>query len=159
MDQPAWIAIAVFVGLNLAAASSGGIFKPGAWYAGLNKPSWTPPNFAFPLVWSLLFAANAWAGWLVWEAVGVGSPLAFGVYVVSLVLNAGWSWLFFGRRRMDLALIDVALLWLSLVAIIILFWGLRPFAAMLLVPYLVWVTIASVLNLRMMQLNRPAQRV
>ncbi len=157
MEQPDWIAVAVFVGLNFVAASSGGAFKPGPWYASLNKPSWTPPNLAFPIVWGLLFALNAWAGWLVWETVGTGSPLAFGLYVGSLVLNAGWSWLFFGRRRMDLALIDVALLWLSLAAVIAVFWGLRPFAALLLAPYLIWVTIASLLNLRMIQLNPAAQ--
>lgn len=159
MDHPAWIAIAVFVGLNFVAASSGSLFKPGAWYANLNKPSWTPPNIAFPIVWGLLFAVNAWAGWLVWETVGTQSPLAFGLYVVSLALNAGWSFLFFGRRRMDLALVDVALLWLSLVAIIAVFWGLRPFAALLLIPYVIWVTIASALNLRMLQLNPRPQRV
>lgn len=158
MEQPAWIAIAVFVGLNFATASSGGVFKPGRWYAGLNKPSWTPPDLAFPIVWGLLFAINAWAGWLVWETVGTGSPLAFGLYVVSLMLNAGWSWLFFGRHRMDLALVDVGLLWLSLVAIMVVFWDIRPFAAMLLVPYLAWVTIASALNLRMLQLNPGVQR-
>jgi len=157
MDQPDWIAIAVFVGLNFATASSGGVFKPGAWYAALNKPSWTPPNLAFPIVWGLLFAINAWAGWLVWETVGTSSPLAFGLYVGSLILNAGWSWLFFGRRRMDLALVNVVLLWLSLVAIMVVFWDLRPFAALLLIPYLTWVTIASALNLRMIQLNRTVQ--
>jgi tryptophan-rich sensory protein len=157
MDQPDWIALAVFVGLNLATASSGSVFKPGAWYAGLSKPSWTSPNLAFPIVWGLLFALNAAAGWLVWEAVGTSSPLAFGLYVGSLILNAGWSWQFFGRRRMDLALVNVGLLWLSLAAIIAVFWGLRPFAALLLVPYLTWVTIAAALNLRMLQLNRVAQ--
>lgn len=157
MDQPDWIAIAVFVGLNFATASSGGVFKPGAWYAALNKPSWTPPNLAFPIVWGLLFAINAWAGWLVWETVGTSSPLAFGLYVGSLILNAGWSWLFFGRRRMDLALVNVVLLWLSLVAIMVVFWDLRPFAALLLIPYLTWVTIASALNLRMIQLNPTVQ--
>jgi len=157
MDQPDWTAIAFFAALNLAAASSGGVFKPGAWYKSLNKPSWTPPDLAFPIVWAFLFAINAWAGWLVWETVGMSSPLALALYVVSLCLNAGWSFLFFGRRRMDLALADVALLWLSLVAIIAVFWGLRPFAALLLIPYLTWVTIASVLNVRMLQLNPKAR--
>lgn len=157
MDQADWIALAVFAGLNVATASSGSLFKPGAWYAALRKPAWTPPNLAFPIVWGVLFAINATAGWLVWEAVGTGSPLAFGLYVGSLVLNAGWSWLFFGRRRMDLALVNVVLLWLSLVAIMAVFWELRPFTTLLLIPYLTWVTIASVLNLRMLQLNRDVQ--
>jgi len=158
MDASMWIAVAVFVGLNFVAASSGGMFKPGAWYVALAKPGWTPPNWAFPTVWGLLFALNAWAGWMVWEVAGTSRPLTFAVYVVSLMLNAGWSWLFFGRRRMDLALIDVALLWLSLVAVIALFWPVRPFAALLVAPYLLWVTIAALLNLRMIQLNPRAQR-
>lgn len=154
-----WIAVAVFVGLNLVAASSGGVFKPGTWYASLSKPRWTPPNWAFPVVWGFLFAINAWAGWLLWEVAGTSQPLTFAAYIVSLMLNAGWSWLFFGRRRMDLALINVVMLWLSLAALVALFWPLRPFAACLLVPYLVWVTIAALLNLRMIQLNPEAQRV
>jgi len=153
MDSPAWIAIAVFVGLNFAAASSGGVFKPGAWYKSLKKPGWTPPDLAFPIVWGLLFALNAWAGWLVWETVGESRPDVLALYIGSLVLNAAWSWLFFGLRRMDLALVDVALLWLSLAAIFGLFWGIRPFAALLLAPYLIWVTIAATLNLTVLRMN------
>ncbi len=158
MDTSMWIAVAVFVGLNLAAASSGSLFKPGVWYRSLNKPSWTPPNWAFPVVWGFLFAINAWAGWLVWEVAGETQPRTFLIYIGSLVLNAGWSWLFFGRRRMDQAMVDVCLLWISLAVLVVLFWGLRPFAAILLLPYLTWVTIAAILNWRMIQLN-PRQAV
>jgi tryptophan-rich sensory protein len=156
MSPDMWIAVAVFAGLNLAAATSGGMFKPGAWYAGLNKPYWTPPNWAFPVVWGLLFALNAWAGWMIWEAVGASRPDVLALYVGSLALNAAWSWLFFGLKRMDLALIDVALLWLSLVALIAVFWSIRPAAALPVLPYLGWVTIAAALNRRMIQLN-PAE--
>lgn len=153
MSTQMWIAVAVFAGLNFAAASSGGLFKPGSWYAGLAKPAWTPPNWAFPVVWGLLFALNAWAGWMIWEAIGMSRPDVLALYVVSLALNAAWSWLFFGRKRMDLALIDVALLWLSLVAVITVFWSIRPAAALPVVPYLVWVTIAATLNREMVRLN------
>lgn len=153
-----WIAVAVFAGLNLAAASSGGMFKPGAWYAGLNKPSWTPPNWAFPVVWGLLFALNAWAGWMIWEVAGETRPRVFILYILSLILNAGWSWLFFGRRRMDLAMIDVAILWVSLAAIVAVFWLIRPVAALPVLPYLLWVSIAALLNWRMIQLNPDARR-
>lgn len=148
-----WIAVAVFAGLNLVAASSGGAFKPGPWYASLSKPSWTPPNWAFPVVWGLLFALNAWAGWMIWEAVGTSRPDVLGLYIGSLVLNAGWSFLFFGQKRMDRALVDVALLWLSLVAVVVLFWSIRPVAALPVVPYLLWVTIAAILNREMIRLN------
>ncbi|KPF83425.1 sensory protein TspO [Brevundimonas sp. AAP58] len=153
MSPEMWIAVAVFVGLNFVAASSGGMFKPGPWYAGLNKPSWTPPNWAFPVVWGLLFALNAWAGWLIWEAIGMSRPDVLALYVGSLILNAGWSWLFFGIKRMDWALIDVALLWLSLVAVIAVFWSIRPAAALPVLPYLLWVTIAAALNRAMIRLN------
>ena len=151
-----WIAVAVFAALNFVAASSGGLFKPGVWYTGLNKPSWTPPNWAFPVVWSLLFGLNAWAGWMIWEAIGLSRPDVLALYVGSLLLNAGWSWLFFGRKRMDLALIDVALLWLSLVAVVAVFWSIRPAAALPVLPYLLWVTIAATLNREMIRLN-PAE--
>jgi tryptophan-rich sensory protein len=156
MSTQMWIAVVVFIGLNFLAASSGGLFKPGAWYAGLNKPAWTPPNWAFPVVWSLLFALNAWAGWMIWEAVGMSRPDVLALYIASLALNAAWSWLFFGRKRMDLALMDVGLLWLSLVAVIAIFWSIRPAAALLVVPYLIWVTIAATLNREMIRLN-PAE--
>lgn len=157
MSTEMWIAVAVFAGLNLIAASSGGIFKPGAWYAGLNKPSWTPPDLAFPVVWGLLFALNAWAGWMIWEAIGASRPEVLGLYIASLVLNAGWSFLFFGKNRMDWALIDVAILWLSLVAVVAIFWSIRPVAALPVVPYLVWVTIAATLNREMIRLNPGAR--
>jgi len=153
MDAEAWTSLAAFAGANVAAAASGALFKPGAWYASLNRPGWTPPNWAFPLVWLGMFSLNATAGWLVWRAHGVDAAGALAVYGGSLVLNAAWSWLFFGRRRMDLAMVDVGLLWLSIAAVIVLFWPLRPLAALLLGPYLGWVTIAAVLNLRMIQLN------
>ena len=158
MSTEMWIAVAVFAGLNFVAASSGGMFKPGSWYASLNKPSWTPPNWAFPVVWGLLFALNAWAGWLIWEVAGETRPRVFILYILSLILNAAWSWLFFGRRRMDLAMIDVAILWVSLAAIIAVFWMIRPIAALPVVPYLIWVSIAAVLNWRMIQLNPGEQK-
>lgn len=154
MDSPDWLALVVFVALNFAAASSGGAFRPGAWYASLTKPAWTPPNWAFPVVWLTIFTLNALAGWLVWSTAGAESLPELTVYAVSLAINAAWSWLFFGRRRMDLALIDVVALWLSIAIIITLFTPISQLAALLLAPYLLWVTIAAFLNLRMIQLNR-----
>lgn len=154
MDSAAWIALAAFVALNFAAASSGGAFRPGAWYASLAKPGWTPPNWAFPVVWLIIFTLNTFAGWLVWNAAGGAALPALAVYAGSLAINAAWSWLFFGRRRMDLALIDVVALWLSIAAVIALFAPISSLAALLVAPYLLWVTIAACLNLRMIQLNR-----
>jgi tryptophan-rich sensory protein len=154
----ALIALAVFVLANLAAASSGAMFRPGAWYAGLAKPSWTPPNWAFPVVWTILFVLNAVSGWLVWQAGGMDAAGALGLYGASLVINASWSGVFFGLRRMGLGLVVVTALWLSIAGVMAAFAPFSPVAAGILAPYLVWVTIAAALNLRVWQLNPAAAR-
>lgn len=160
MDLSALIALGVFIVLNVLAASSGAVFRPGEWYEQLAKPGWTPPNWAFPVVWSALFLMNAVAGWLVWQTAGMAAGLALGIYLVSLVINACWSGVFFGLRRMDLGLVNVALLWLSIVAVAVLFWPDSPVAAVLQLPYLLWVTIATALNFTVLRMNpgkvRPA---
>ncbi|MEO0882567.1 MAG: TspO/MBR family protein [Pseudomonadota bacterium] len=152
-----WTVFGAFLAVNFVAASSGGLFKPGDWYARLNKPGWIPPNWVFPTVWSVLFLMNAAAGALVWEAAGQDGDardmFPFLIYGASLGLNFLWSALFFGLKRMDLALGEVALLWLSIAAQIAVFAQISTGAALLGVPYLLWVTIAGVLNLRMIQLN------
>lgn len=147
------ISLAVFALINLAAASSGAVFKPGKWYAGLGKPPWTPPNWAFPVVWSVLFTLNALSGWLVWRAAGADAALPLAIYGGSLMLNAAWSALFFGRKRMDWALADVAALALSILVTAALFWPISTTAALLQLPYLLWVLIATALNARVLQLN------
>lgn len=159
MDLSSWASLAAFVVVNFVAASSGAIFKPGAWYASLRKPVWTPPNWAFPVVWSSLFLLNAAAGWLVWEAAGSGAWPALAIYGVSLGLNAAWSALFFGARRMRWALVEVMFLWGSLATVIGAFAPISPTAAWLVAPYLAWVTVAAFLNLRMVQLNPEAVEV
>lgn len=141
----------VFVVLCVATASTGAIFQPGAWYEALEKPSWTPPNWAFPVVWTALYIMIALAGWLVWRQVGFGGAIVF--WGLQLVLNGAWSWLFFGRRRMDLALIDVSLLWLSIAAFILLAWPVSVWAGLIFLPYLVWVSIAAMLNLTVWRMN------
>ncbi len=148
-------ALGIFVLLNFAAASSGAAFRPGDWYAQLAKPIWTPPNWAFPVVWSILFVLNAVSGWLVWQAAGPAAALALGIYVASLVINATWSAVFFGLRRMAGGLVVVTVLWLSILAVMFLFARFNPVASALQLPYLIWVSIASALNLRALQLNRP----
>ena len=145
------MAAAIFVVIVLAAASSGAIFKPGAWYENLRKPGWTPPNWAFPVVWSILYVMIGYAGWLVWTTVGWSSPLAF--WALQMVVNALWSYFFFGRRRMDLALIDVAVLWLAVALFILTAWPVSPLASLLFVPYLAWVTAAATLNHSVRRLN------
>ncbi|MEM9676792.1 MAG: TspO/MBR family protein [Pseudomonadota bacterium] len=144
-----------FVGLNFAAAMSGGIFKPDEWFRNLQKPSWQPPDWAFPVVWLVLYLLNAVAGWMVWEAAGstVAGQVALAVYVASLVLNAAWSYFFFGLRRIRAATIEAGLLWLSVLLQIVLFYALVPAAGLMLIPYLIWVSIAVALSAKIWQLN------
>lgn len=132
-------------------ASSGAVFRPGDWYAGLRKPGWTPPNWVFGPVWSLLYIMIAIAGWLVWRAQP--DSLAVWIWGVQLVLNGAWSWLFFGRRRMDLAFGEVCLMWLSIAAFIVASYPVSVTASLLFVPYLIWVTIAATLNYSVWRLN------
>jgi tryptophan-rich sensory protein len=114
-----------------------------------------PPNWLFPVAWTVLYVMIAVAGWLVWREAGfAGAPLALGLWAVQLVLNAAWSWIFFGLRRMDWALADLAALWLAILATILAFAPVSAAAAWLMAPYLAWVSFAGVLNLAMVRLNR-----
>ncbi|MEM9330396.1 MAG: TspO/MBR family protein [Pseudomonadota bacterium] len=144
-----------FVGLNFVTAMSGGIFAPGSWYEALKKPSWQPPKWAFPTVWFILYLLNAIAGWIVWTETGFtgAGQLALVVYVISLILNAAWSAIFFGMKRMQLALWEAFLLWASVVLQAILFFQINQMAGLILLPYIAWVTVAVILNRTMLKLN------
>lgn len=156
MDWTSWLSLAGFVAATFAAASSGAIFKPGQWYRDLNKPSWTPRDWVFPTVWMVLYIMIIASGWMVWEATaGTERLLLAALFGVQLVLNAGWSAIFFGLRRPGLALAEVAALWLSIAALIAAYLPVSQTAGLLLVPYLIWVTIAAALNAEVVRLNRP----
>lgn len=117
------------------------------WYPLLDKPSWTPPNWLFAPVWLTLYGMMALAGYLVWrrrEEKPVTVPLT--LFGIQLLLNLAWSGLFFTLRSPLLGLIDISLLWLAIVATIWAFARVRPLAAWLLVPYLLWVSYALALN-------------
>lgn len=141
----------VFFALVVIAASSGAIFKPGEWYDSLVKPSWNPPDWAFPVVWTILYVMIAIAGVLVWQAEGFGTAMMF--WTVQLVLNGLWSALFFGMRRMDLAFYEVSVLWLAIAGFIVTAWPVSMIATLLFVPYLVWVTTAALLNWTVWSMN------
>lgn len=145
-----WSLLVFFV-LVVVAASSGVLFQPGEWYATLRKPRWTPPNWLFGPVWSVLYIMIAIAGWMVWKAAP-GSA-AMWLWGLQLVLNAAWSGLFFGMRRMDLAFYCVAALWICVAGFIVAAAGISAGAALLFVPYLIWVTIAAALNRTVWRMN------
>jgi tryptophan-rich sensory protein len=154
MDIQYWLPLVGFIGANFVVALSGAVFKPGAWYESLAKPSWNPPNWAFAPAWTVLYVLNAVAGWLVWREVGfAGGALPLGIYGVQLLLNAGWSAVFFGMQRPDLAFLEVIGLWLSVLATIVAFMPINQTAGLILLPYLAWVSFAAFLNLTIWRLN------
>ena len=135
------------------AAASGALFRPGDWYRSLAKPAWTPPNGLFPVVWGILFTLMAISAWLVWQEQGSGAAIPLTLFAGHLVINAAWSYLFFGLRRMDWAMGDVILLWIMIAFLIFLFGQISLISGLLLVPYLLWVTVASALNFSLLRLN------
>jgi tryptophan-rich sensory protein len=144
----------LFLVVAFAPAAVGALFRPGEWYASLAKPSFTPPGWIFGPVWTALYASIGVAGLLAWNAAPAGARLVpFTVFGAQLVLNAAWSWLFFGLHRPDLALIDIVALWSLIVATAILFFRIRPLAGGILAPYLLWVSFATVLNAAIWRLN------
>lgn len=144
MDAP-WWTFGPFLGLVFLTSLTGAIFRPGSWYAHLEKPSWTPPDWLFPVAWAGLYLTIAIAGWRIWDFMGVGLPLV--IWAFQLILNAAWSAIFFGLRSPLLALVEVLALWLSIVAMIITFAMVDLNTGLLLLPYLAWVSFAAALNL------------
>ena len=146
--------LGVFLLICLGAALFGILFELGEWYDHLIKPSWMPPDEVFPWVWSVLYVLMGVAAWLVWqrrELKGALLPLVF--FIIQLVLNAAWSWIFFGLKRPDLALVDAGLLWVAVLITMMLFLRQYLFAGVLFVPYLLWVSFAVMLNFSIWRLN------
>jgi translocator protein len=146
-----------FIAVCFLAALTGAVFRPGDWYERLAKPSWRPPDRLFAPVWTVLYFTIAVSGWLVWREAGFASAaLPLTIYGLQLFLNAVWTPLFFGLHRVDLGFLDIVLLWLSIVATIPLFYPIHASAALLLLPYLAWVTFAAALNFAVWRLNPSA---
>ncbi len=144
-----------FLGACFLAAMSGALVRPGDWYERLAKPWWRPPNWVFAPAWSVLYMTIAVSGWLVWREAGfAAAAVPLTIYVVSLLFNAAWSVLFFGLRRPDIAFFEAIMLWLSIAATIWAFHAVDANAAWLLIPYLCWVTFATILNFSIWRLNR-----
>ncbi len=149
-----YLALAGWVLLCFAAASVGGLFMPGEWYAALKKPSWNPPGWVFGPVWTTLYTLMAVAAWLVWRRGGFAAqrrPL--GLFLAQLALNAAWTPLFFGLKNPGLAFAELVLFWLAIAATLVAFRSVSRAAAWLLVPYLAWVSFAVVLNFALWRLN------
>lgn len=143
-----------WIGLCFLAGAFGSMFEPGMWYDMLNKPSWTPPNWIFPIVWPILYLMMGVAAWLIWKDYGFKEGREelkwFGI---QLGLNAAWSWIFFGKHLIGTALGEILLLWIAILFTLMLFHKKNKIAGWLLVPYLLWISFASALNYAIFQMN------
>lgn len=150
-----WIVLALFVIICLAVGLGAGWATQQSvtdWYPTLVKPSWNPPNWVFGPVWTLLYIMMAVAGWLVWRN-GTDVKPALTLFFSQLALNFAWSFLFFGARSPWLGLVGIAMLLLAVATTTFVFWRITKPAGLLFVPYLAWVTFASLLNLTIWRLN------
>lgn len=123
------------------------------WYNHLNLPPGTPPNLAFPIVWTILYTFMAISLTLLWSSQTLDKQKAFLFFFLQLFLNFSWSWIFFGLKSPGSAFLVLALLWLAIAATIYLFKRHTTVGALLLFPYLAWVTYAGYLNLSIWILN------
>jgi len=162
MDLNDIIKLVISILASLAAGGIGSLFTFKAiptWYAGLKKPPYTPPNWAFGPVWTTLYILMGISVFLVWQnglAIN-GVLLAFTLFWIQLALNALWSFIFFGMKSMGGGVITIIVLWLLILATMITSFRVSGWAGALLVPYIVWVSIASYLNIGVWLLNKPAK--
>ena len=152
-----WIGLVVFIAICLGAGGLGSVATTPeieGWYQTIQKPSWNPPDYLFGPVWTTLFVMMAIAAWLVWKSEGfkvAAAPLM--LFAGQLVLNIAWSWIFFGMHQPSWAFAEIVILWLAIVATMVAFFRRSKIAAWLMVPYLAWVSFASVLNFTIWRLN------
>lgn len=123
------------------------------WYASLTKPSFTPPNWVFGPVWTTLYLMMAYAAWRVWRTANGPRGAALAVFAIQLALNLAWSLLFFGAKQIGLALLDIVVLLMAIVATMAAFARVDRVALWLLAPYFAWVAYASALNFAIWRLN------
>jgi tryptophan-rich sensory protein len=145
-----WLAV------SFAAAAVGGLASANAvgFYQQLSRPEWAPPAWLFAPVWTFLYLLMGIAAWLVWKARGWRNAAgAFSLFLVQLVANALWTWLFFVWRHGAAAFIEIVVLWALIACTVYAFWRVRPLAACLLVPYLLWVSFAAALTYAVWQRN------
>jgi len=141
------------------AGGIGAIFTTPAipnWYASLNKPSFNPPNTVFFPVWTTLYTLMGIAAFLVWRK-GLHERrvrVALGIFVIQLVLNTAWTIIFFGLYSLFGAVIAIVFLWIAILINIVTFWRISKVAGALLIPYILWVSFAGILNISVWMLNR-----
>lgn len=137
--------------------SLGGIFTIAeipTWYAGLNKPSFNPPNWIFGPMWTTLYVLMGISFYLIWKSpVSLSRNKAMRIFVIQFILNFCWSIIFFSLHEIGWAFVEILAMWVFILLTIIQFRKISTLAAALLIPYLLWVSFASILNGSIWQLN------
>ena len=154
--QKQFLGLVGWLAVSFAASAVGAVasIQAKSFYSQLAQPAWAPPPEIFGPVWTGLYALMGIAAWLVWRFGGfLPNRQALMLFLLQLVFNALWSWIFFAWHLGAWALADVIVLWILIVATLVFFWRVRPLAGTLLIPYLLWVSFASVLNYSLWQLN------
>lgn len=152
-----WLGLVAFLALCLGAGGLGAIATTpeiDGWYRTLQKPGWNPPDAVFGPVWTTLYIMMGVAAWLIWKRAGfraASRPLT--LFLVQLGLNVAWSWIFFRLHQPGWAFVEILVLWAAILATTVTFFRRSPFAGWLMVPYLAWVSFASVLNFTIWRLN------
>lgn len=146
-----YLLFAIFLTACGAAGATGSMFPPGDWYKNLKKPSWTPPNWLFPVAWSVLYLCMSAAGARVATMPDAG--LALALWALQIAFNTLWTPVFFGLHRLRAGMIVLTLLWLSVAACMVALWQLDTLSGILFLPYLVWVSVAAALNFSVWRLN------
>ncbi len=146
----------ICIGLSLAAGFLGSFYtidSISTWYQFLTRPFWTPPNWVFGPVWTTLYVLMGISAGLVWRTDKKGKWWVLALFFAHLIVNVAWSVVFFGMHDPVSGLLIIKALWLLIVALMLVFWRYSRTATYLLIPYLVWVTYASTLNLGIIMLN------
>jgi len=158
MKKNVFFKLVVSILLPLGVGAIAGMFTSSAvpeWYATLNRPSFNPPNWLFGPVWTTLYTLMGISLFLIWkQIVSKERNIAIFVFFLQLALNFCWSFIFFYFNMIGLALIEIILLWISIVIMLVLFFKIKPIAAYINIPYLLWVTFATILNASYYFLNR-----
>ncbi|KPZ01676.1 tryptophan-rich sensory protein TspO [Pseudomonas syringae] len=142
----------IFLLACCAAGATGIIFKPGAWYESLEKPSFTPPDWAFPVAWTTIYLLLAWAGYRL--TLIPGSEIVLALWAAQIALNTLWTPVFFGANRLFAAMVVLVLLWIVVAAMIVMALQLDIITGLILFPYLVWLSVAAALNFSILRHNR-----
>jgi tryptophan-rich sensory protein len=157
MKRAEVVKLIICCSVPLAIGFAGSFFTANSmdWYQTLAKPAFNPPSWVFAPVWTVLYLLMGISAFLVWrkEPANAAVKVALSCFILQLVFNALWTPIFFGAKQPLIAFGDIVLLWLAIAATIICFHRINKLSAILLVPYIVWVSFAAVLNAAICMFN------